>query len=167
MTWFRRQARHEELLPPRERQGLNSHQRRALNTTLAHLERQLLSLEQIIQADTQGILIRRTGQLAPATRQRLLDLFAQLRQEITRLAAAQALPGVEENIGATLMGTASVLWCDLEEIRPRTLNRYGAVDPALEATLGPHIEQLIQGILAIEALVKEEQQQTRRAQNQP
>lgn len=159
MTWFRRQPPQEKAPQPRTRHGLNSHQRRALNSTLAHLERQLLYLEQIIQADTPGILIRRTGQLAPATRQRLLDLFAELRQEITALAAEQALPGTEENMRTTLMGTASLLWCDLEEVRPHTLSRYGEVDPALETTIGPPIERLIQGVLAIEALVKNEHPQ--------
>jgi hypothetical protein len=157
MSWFRRQTPSEETPAPRKRQGLNSHQRRALNSTLAHLERHLLNLEHLIQADEQGILIRRTGQISPATRQRLLILFGQLRQEISTLAAAQALPGTEENIRATLMGTTAVLWADLEDIRPHTLTRYGAVDPTLEATLGPPIERLIQGILAIEALIKEGQ----------
>ncbi|SRR5579883_193324 len=157
MAWFRRQPRHEAVSQPGKHQGLNSHQRRALNSTLAHLERQLRSLEHLLQADDPTILIRRTGQLAPATRQRLLDLFAQLRQEMKNLADEQALPGVEENIRAMLVGTASVLWCDLEEVRPHTLSRYGAVDQALEATIGPPIERLIQGVLAIETLIKDEQ----------
>jgi len=157
MTWFRRATRPEDAPVPRKRQGLNVHQRRALNSTLAHLERRLLSLEYLLREDEQGILIRRTGQPSPASRQQLLALFAQLRQEISTLAVEQALPGTEENIRATLMGTASVLWCDLEDIRPRTLTRYGAVDPTLEETIGPPIERLIQGVLAIEALVKADQ----------
>jgi hypothetical protein len=157
MIWFRRENRPEETPAPRKRQGLNSHQRRALNSTLAHLERRLLSLEHQIQGEEPGILIRRTGQLSPATQQQLLTLFAQLRQEISTLAATQALPGTEEDLRATLLGTASVLWCDLEDIRPRTLTRYGAVDPTLEESIGPPIERLIQGVLAIEALVKADQ----------
>lgn len=157
MIWFRRATRPEEAPAPRKRQGLNVHQRRALNSTLAHLERHLLSLEHLLHGEEQSILVRHTGQPSPAIRQQLLALFAQLQQEISTLAAAQALPGVEENIRATLMGTASVLWCDLEDIRPRTLTRYGAVDPTLEETIGPSIERLIQGALAIEALVKADQ----------
>ncbi len=167
MSWFRRQTQPEETPAPQKRHGLNSHQRRALNSTLAHLERHLLSLEHLIQGEEQGILIRRTGQLSPATRQQLLVLFAQLRQEISTLAATQALPGTEENIRATLMGTTAVLWADLEDIRPRTLNRYGAVDPTLEATLDPPIDRLIQGILAIEALLKAEQQSATTERQQP
>jgi hypothetical protein len=164
MTWFRRAARPEEA--PRKRQGLNSHQRRALNSTLAHLERRLLSMEHLLHGEEQGILIRRTGQISPATRQRLLTLFEQLRQEISTLAASQALPGTEENMRATLMGTTAVLWADLEDIRPHTLTRYGAVDPTLEESIGPPIERLIQGVLAIEALVKAEQQITSTEQHQ-
>ncbi len=157
MSWFRRAIRPEEPSAPQRRQGLNSHQQRVLNSTLVHLERRLLSLEHLLQAGEQGILIRRTGQLSDATQQRVLALFEQIRQEISTLAALQDLPGTEENICATLAGTAAVLWADLEDIRPQTLHRYGAVDPALEATLGPPIERLIQGVLAIEALVKAEQ----------
>ncbi len=158
MSWFRREMHPEEPSTSRRQQGLNSHQQRTLNSTLVHLERLLLSLEHLIQAGEQGILIRRTGQLSLATQQRVLALFEQIRHEISALAAAQALPGTEENIRATLAGTTAVLWADLEDIRPQTLHRYGAVDPALEATLGPPIERLIQGILAIEALVKAEQE---------
>jgi hypothetical protein len=167
MRWFRRQTQPEEVPTPHKRQGLNSHQRRALNSTLAHLERQLLNLEHLLQADEQGILIRRTGQLSPATRQQLVALFEQLRQEISALAATQVLPGTEENRRATLMGTMAVLWADLEDIRPRTLNRYGAVDPTLEETIGPPIERLIQGVLAIEALVKAEQKSATTEHQQP
>lgn len=67
MTWFRREIPPKEPPTPRQHQGLNVHQRRALNSTLAHLERHLLSLEHLIQGEEQRILIRRTGQLAPAT----------------------------------------------------------------------------------------------------
>ena len=167
MSWFRRRTQPEESPVPRKCQGLNVPQRQALNSTLAHLERHLLNLERMLQGEEQGILIRRTGQLSPATRQQLLALFEQLRQEISTLAAAQALPGTEENIRATLMGTMAVLWANLEDIRPQTLNRYGAVDPALEETIGPPIERLIQGVLAIEALVKAEQKPTTSEYRQP
>lgn len=158
MTRFRRQTQPEESPSPRNHQGLTTSQRRALNSTLVHLERHLLNLEQRTQADGQGILILRSGQLAPTTRQRLLDLFEQLRQEITTLATEYALPGVEEDVRATLVGTASILWSDLEDIRPSRLTRYGAVDPTLEATLGPSIERLIQGVLSIEAIAKSDEE---------
>ncbi len=158
MTRFRRRTQPEEPPSSGNHQGLTAAQRRALNSTLVHLERYLLNLEELLlQADAQGILIRRTGQLSPATRQRLLHLFGHLRQEIASLAAEQALPGAEEDMRATLVGTASILWADLEDIRLRTLARYGAVDPALEATLGPTIERLIQGVLSIETIVRDEE----------
>jgi hypothetical protein len=167
MRWFRRQTQPEETPAPRKRQGLNGHQRRALNSTLAHLERQLLHLEHLLHTDDHGILVQRTGQLSPATRQQLFTLFGQLRQEISALAVSQALPGAEENMRARLIGTTAVLWADLEDIRPQTLHRYGAVDPALEETIGPPIERLIQGVLAIEALVKAEQQSATTEHQQP
>ena len=158
MTLFRRQPQSEEPPPSWKCQGLNQHQRRALNSTLVHLERQLLHLEELLRAEAQGILIRRTGQLSPATQERLFNLFGQLRQEIALLAASQALPGTEENLRGALLGTASILWSDLEDIRPHRLARYGAVDPALEATLGPSIERLIQGVLSIETILKEDEE---------
>jgi hypothetical protein len=158
MTLFRRQPQSEEPPPSQKRQGLNQHQRRALNSTLVHLERQLLHLEDLLRADASGVLIRQTGQLSPTTQERLSKLFGHLRQEIALLAAEQALPGTEEHLRATLLGTASILWSDLEGIRPHQLSRYGAVDPTLETTLGPSIERLIQGVLAIEALVKSDEE---------
>lgn len=158
MSWFRRHAPEESASAPR-RQGLNGHQRRALNSTLVHLERQLLYLERLIQGADPGILIRPTKPFTPATAQQLLEQLNHLRQEMRAMAAAHALPGVEEDIQATVIGTAAVLWSNLEDARPATLNRYGVVDPALEGTLGPHIERLIQGVLAMECLAKAERQQ--------
>lgn len=157
MTLFRRRTRHEEPPPPKKPCGLNPHQRRALNSTLSHLEQQMLHLEELLRAEPSGVLIRQTGLPSLATRQYLLDHFGHLRQEMTLLAADHVLPGTEEDLRSTLLGTASVLWSDLEDIRPHALARYGAVDPALEGTLGPAIEHLIQGVLAIESIVKAEE----------
>jgi|GEM_PF-671361 len=154
MSWFRRQAPEEQASQPKRRRGLNTYQRRALNSTLVHLERHLMNLEQLIQGPEQGILIHRVNPFSPATRQRLLELFSQLRQEIRATAAEYALPGAEEDIQSTVIGTCAILWSDLEDIRPATLNRYGAVDPMLDEPLGVRIEQLIQGALAIERLAK-------------
>jgi hypothetical protein len=156
MSWFHRHEQDKQARLPARRQGLSTHQRRALNSTLVHLERQLLNLERLVRGSEQGILIRHTGQISLSNHEYLMNLFDQLREEIRITATEYALPGAEEDVRATLMGTSSILWCDLEEIRPAALNRYGAVDPALEETLGPHIERLIQGVLAIEALAKSE-----------
>jgi hypothetical protein len=40
----------------------------------------------------------------------------------------------------------------LEEIRPDRLKRYGAVDPALNETLSPGLERLIELVRAIQTL---------------
>ena len=160
MIWFRRRPQPEEPPSSGKPQGLTASQQRALNSTLVHLEQRLLSLEELLRADAQGMLLRRTGHLSQATRQRILHLFGQLKQEIALLSAEQALPGTEEDVRATLVGTASILWADLEDIRPHALARYGAVDPALEAAIGPSIERLIQGVLSIETIVRDEERES-------
>ena len=161
MSWFRRHTPEEPTPAPRQR-GLTAFQQRSLNSTLVYLERQLLHLERLVQGGDPGILIHPTRPFAPETSQRLLEHVRRLRQEIRATTAVYTLPGVEEDIQATVIGTCAVLWSNLEDTRPATLNRYGAVDPALEETLGPYIEQLIQGVLAIERLAKQERQQSQK-----
>jgi hypothetical protein len=157
MSWFRRHTP-EEPPPAPKRQGLNAYQQRALNSTLVHLERQVLTLERLVRGEHQGTLIHPTKPFSSDARQRLLELFDHLHQEIGATAAAFALPGVEENIPATVGGTCAILWSNLEDVRPAMLNRYGAVDPTLEEALGPHIERLIQSVLALEQIAQAERQ---------
>ncbi len=155
MRWWRRQEQDEPSSSPvRQYQGLNPFQRRALNSTLVHLEQQLLRLEQVVQSQEEQVLLRRIGSFSPDEQIYLRDLFRQIRQHIQTLATEYALPGAEEDARSALLGTATVLWSDLEDLRPARLDRYGAVDPTLEATLGPRIEALIASVLAIAEMKK-------------
>jgi hypothetical protein len=157
MKWWRRQNQDEPSSPPlRRRQGLNPAQRRAVNSTLVHLEQQLLHLEQMVQGEEERVLLRRVGNFPSAEQARLQELFSRIREQIKAIASEYALPGTEENVRSALIGTATILWSDLEELRPATLDRYGAVDPMLEETLGPRIEALIQSVLALADEAKRE-----------
>jgi hypothetical protein len=156
MKWLRRHDQDEPTSPPLRRQGLNPFQRRAVNSTLVHLEQQLLRLEQVVQGEEERVLLRRVGNISPEEQARLRDLFKHIRNQMRTIAAEYDLPGSEEDMRSALVGTATILWADLEELRPSTLDRYGAVDPALEATLGPRIEALIQSVLAVVELAKGE-----------
>jgi hypothetical protein len=49
----------------------------------------------------------------------------------------------------------SLAWVSLEEIRPRRLRRYGAVDPTLSATIEPRLDHLAQLVRAIQVLASE------------
>lgn len=157
MKWWRRQNQEEPSSPPtRQHQGLNSFQRRALNSTLVHLEQQLLRLEQVAQDKDERVLLRSSGSFSPDEQARLRESFRQIRQHLQRFATEYALPGAEEDVRSVLLGTVTILWSDLEDLRPARLDRYGAVDPTLEETLGPRIEALIHCVLAIADQAKRE-----------
>jgi len=132
--------------------GLNAAQRRALTTVLTRLEQAIRRWEeQLGQEPTNAdLLTRHINQPTPDEQVELRRLLAQLRQEINALAQEFQLTGSEVDMRRALAAEFATLWADLEDTRPATLSRYGPIDPALETTLGPHIDALIHLVLDIQ-----------------
>lgn len=131
--------------PLRKTSLLNSSQQRALATTLRRLELATWRLEEQLTrgATPQLALTHVTNHLTARQQAQLLRLAGDIRQEIAQLAADYAITSEESNLMRTIASEFTLLWCDLEEIRPSHLKNYGLLNPQVNAILGPHIQHLI------------------------
>ncbi len=136
---------------------LNANHRRVLAVTLRRVELAVWRLEErLAHAETlpQLALTRFTNAPGAAQRTALLQLTQQIREEIAQLAADFDLPVAEEDMQRGMMAEFSLLWCDLEDARPKKLSGYGAVHPQAYPALDPPIQRLIQLVLLIDAVAQ-------------
>lgn len=124
--------------------SLNVNQRRTVAVTLRHLEETLVNIERVIHRSEQGILYRRVASFTPHQREQIDALIRAMRVEIRQAAIQFDLPIEEQNATRYVMGTLVLMWEMLEDARPRKLASYGAVDSALEETLDPILQRLIE-----------------------
>lgn len=142
-------------LPPAKL--LNANHRRTLAVTLRRVELAVWRLEErLAQAESPPQLALTCFTNPPDAQQRriLLQLTKEIREEVAKLAADFKLPVGEENMLRTIMAEFSLLWCDLEDVRPEKLSGYGPVNPAVYPLLDPPIERLIRLVLLIDAVAK-------------
>jgi hypothetical protein len=134
--------------------GLNPNQERSLAVTLRGLERALDQIELMLERDQQGVLyVVRTG-LPPERVELLRKLSTATREVIASLAEQYHLAPQQMDGARVISAVLSSAWESLEDVHPKKLNRYGAVDPALMSELGPSIERLIELVLAMEGLTR-------------
>ena len=148
---------------------LNANHRRVLAVTLRRVELAVWRLEErLAQAETlpQLALTRFTNPPDAAQRTALLQLTQQIRQEIAQLAADFDLPVAEEDMQRGMMAEFTLLWCDLEDVRPKKLGGYGAVHPQEYPALDPPIQRLIQLVLLIDAVAQGRQDALRQWQRE-
>jgi hypothetical protein len=129
--------------------SLNPNQFRSVTITLRLLEERLADIERVIAQDEQGILYQRVAQFTPQQRAQMNEIIRAMREQIRRAAEEFQLPGEEQNAARYIVGTLSLSWESLEEIRSRKLKGYGAVDPALRDTLDPILKQLIRLLFSL------------------
>lgn len=148
---------------------LNANHRRVLAVTLRRVELAVWQLEERLtgaQASPQLALTRFTNPPDAAQRRALLQLTQQIREEIAQLAADFDLPVTEEDTLRGMMAEFSLLWCDLEDVRPQKLSGYGAVHPQAYPALDPPIQRLIQLVLLIDAVAQGRQDVLRQGQRE-
>jgi hypothetical protein len=148
-------AQSGEQLPPAKL--LNANHRRVLAVTLRRLELAVWRLqERLVSAETlpQLSLTHFTHPANPQQRTALLQLTQQIREEIAQLAAAFDLEVSEEDWMRSTMAEFTLLWCDLEDVRPKKLGGYGPVHPQAYPVLDPPIQRLIQLVLLIDAVAQ-------------
>jgi hypothetical protein len=132
--------------------SLNKPQINALSTTLLQLEQALDEIEQLFSAPVTGATYTIQVDLQPVTVQHIRERCSEMRQEIAEMMAFFELPRHTWNSRRIIYAEMVVVWSNLEDMRPHKLRRYGAVDPTLNKTLAPRLEQLIQQIKAIQDL---------------
>lgn len=123
--------------------GLNANQKRAVTVTLRLLEERLADIERVIAADERGILYERVASFTPAQRARMNELIGALREQIRQVAEEFQLPREQHSAARYVVGTVSLLWESVEEIRSRKLKSYGEVEPQLKQTLDPMLQRII------------------------
>jgi len=138
---------------------LNAYHRRTLATVLRRVELAAWRLEDQI---TRGVvpqltLTRFTNPPGVEQQAALLQLIRQVRQEVAELASDCHLQVSEENLSRTILAEFSLLWCDLEDARPKKLRAYGALNPQADDLLGPRIQRLIELMLEISQVAGNQQ----------
>lgn len=133
---------------------LNDSQHRSLCITLRRIELAAWHLEEQLTQHTSAplVLTRPTNFLDSQQQEALLLLAQQVRREIAHLAQVYQLPAEEHDLARTLMAEFTLLWCDLEDVRPKKLTRYGPVAPAAHQLLDPPLQHLIRLVLTIDAV---------------
>jgi hypothetical protein len=133
---------------------LNANHRRAISTVLRRIELATWRLEEQIiqQMPPQLVLTRFTNPVDARQKAALLQLIRQVRQEIAELALDYNLEVGETDLLRSIMAEFTLLWGDLEDIRPQKLRRYGTINPQADEILGPPIERLIELMLTIDSV---------------
>lgn len=133
-------------------QLLGENHRRVLSTMLMRLELATWRLEERLRraAPPDLALTRFTDALDERQRGELLRLTAQIRQRIRQLVSDYDLEAREDDLVRTVTAEFSLLWSDLEDVRPHKLRNYGEIHPRAKDVLGPQIQHLIDLVLAIE-----------------
>ncbi len=121
---------------------LNENQKRGLTATLQHLEKALRQVEGLLDGGDSGALYETVDLPSEEDREALRGLVAEARAAVAELALAFELERHRESARSAIVALTSGGWEDLESCRPSALRGYGAVDPGLEAALGPRIERL-------------------------
>ena len=84
----------------------------------------------------------------------LQELAQALRQEIAQLEVDTHLEPATLDLARVIRAEFTLLWCDLEDVRPNKLENYGALPAQSKALLEPRITRLIELVLRIENVVK-------------
>src|SRR5579875_1187961 len=120
---------------------LNDSQRRSLSVTLQRVEMAAWRLEEALtQRNTPPLVLTR-----------LTNLLDE-QQQTALLAHEYDLAVTEQNFARLVMAEFTLLWADLEDVRPQKLLRYGNVKPALHQFLDPQLQHLIHLVLTIDAV---------------
>jgi hypothetical protein len=132
--------------------GLNQPQQIALRTTLLHLEQALDEIEQLFIAPATGATYTVQLDLQPATIQQIQARCDDMRRQIAEIMAFFELTRHVRHIRRIIYAEMVAARTNLEDMRPTKLRRYGAVDPALNETLTPRLEQLVQQVRSLQDL---------------
>jgi len=135
--------------------SMNVAQRTAVATTLEQLEQAVAKTEQLLDGPPVGITFATDVDWGEATVRALRELCAGVRSQIAGLVSAFSLPVDHLSGRGVVIAAMTSAWVNLAELRPANLRRYGEVDPALNETLTPRLEQLMELVLAIQRLASQ------------
>lgn len=125
--------------------GLNEHQQRRIEVSLALVDRALLEMERFYLSEKPliGEMVHITSDLQKEEREDILRLIEQVRQGMRSLREAFQLKPQSVNLRRLLRSYFSHFWSVLHDCRSAKLRGYGPVDPDLTHRLDPEITRLI------------------------
>jgi hypothetical protein len=135
--------------------SLNVAQRAAVATTLEQLEQAVVKTEQLLDGPPAGITFATDVDWDEATVRALRELCAQVRSQIAELVDAFGLPVDHLSGRGGVVASMGSAWVNLADSRPKALRRYGEADPALNETLAPRLEQLMDLVMAIQKVASQ------------
>ena len=136
---------------------LGANHRRGISTTLAFLDEALGEFEQWARGrETGGALYRERNTLSPAQRKKLLSEIAAMRGVLRELREALALQATTQDAAESIWGRCSALREHLVELTGRHLRRYGTPPPGLAGYLNPKVEELLQRLDRISAVITQD-----------
>jgi hypothetical protein len=135
--------------------SMNVAQRTAVATTLEQLEQAVAKTEQLLDNPPGGITFATDVDWDEATVCALRELCARVRSQIAGLVDSFGLPVDRLSGRGVVVAAMSSAWVNLADSRPKALRRYGDVDPALNETLAPRLEQLMNLVMAIQRVVSQ------------
>lgn len=128
---------------------LTEPQSRALSVGLRHISRSLDELNRLLDAAPRAgaheITFDIDAQAAAALRAQL----AQIRRDLDALFVLLEIAPQPQSARAVFAAQAASAWSTAEDLHPRKLRRYGAVDPGAAAALTPLLERLAQDLLTL------------------
>ncbi|HUI06833.1 MAG TPA: hypothetical protein VL486_07485 [Verrucomicrobiae bacterium] len=125
------------------RLDLREPQRRSISITLADIESRLLQLRHVFHCPpTEGVLTRHSEPLPREQAHLVDDLISKIQAKMQILGdrldlEPQQEPQLRSALAALVLANVSI-----EEIKPRYLRGYGAVDPATTEFLNAELPQL-------------------------
>lgn len=147
---------------------LNGNHRRVLAITLRRIELAAWHLEdQMTRGGTPELALTHFIEEPDAHQKAaLLFLIHRLRQEIAAFAREYGLEVQEESFLRTTTAEFTLLWCDLEEVRPEKLRGYGPLPPPAGEMLSPRVQHLIELTLAVNEVAHGKQETIRLGREQ-
>jgi hypothetical protein len=122
--------------------GLNDNQLRRVTVSLAQVEQALRSTEEILARSREDLF--KTVRIAddPERRREAEALIIVVRNLLLVAFARFDLLQSDEDGARVARAAFTVAWAGVEEIRSRRLSGYGAVDPSLQSSLDPLVDEL-------------------------
>lgn len=122
---------------------LKSNHARAISTTLAKIEKDIIEIETQIRNPPRGRMYEVVDDLSDSRREKLLAKIALLKVYIQEFADELDLRSDRTNISAIIGGKLAIDWANSCDIQPEKLKAYGAVDQEVARAINPHVERLM------------------------
>jgi hypothetical protein len=136
--------------------GLNDHQQRRIEVSLAIIDRALMEIERyyLSAGPLTGELAEITNDLTPAEAAEIKQLAQEFRRRLKPLKDKFGLAPQRKDVRAILRGHFSHFWAVLHDCHSAKLKGYGSVDPELKTTLDPELDILLDLVAQLQRAIK-------------